>query len=62
MQTASRQRISPALTVAEFAAMNNVSQSLVRRGIADGSIPSFKVGGARRIPARFLDELQRCGR
>ncbi len=56
------QGISRALTVAEFAAVNNVSKSLVRRGIADGTIPSFKVGGAPRIPARYLEKLQSCGR
>jgi excisionase family DNA binding protein len=55
------QRVSRAYTVAEFAAATHVSESLVRRGIADGTIPSFKIGGARRIPARFLAELQKCG-
>jgi excisionase family DNA binding protein len=54
------QQVSSALTVREFAARANVSESLVRRAIADGSIPSFKLGGARRIPARFLVELQSC--
>lgn len=52
--------VQPAFTVAEFAARANVSESLVRRAIARGDIPSFKVGGARRIPARFLAELQSC--
>jgi excisionase family DNA binding protein len=55
------QQVSRALTVAEFAAAINVSESLVRRAIADGSVPSFKVGGARRIPARYLEQLQSCG-
>jgi excisionase family DNA binding protein len=54
--------ISRGLTIREFAEINGVSESLVRRGVGDGSIPSYKVGGARRIPADFLARLQRCER
>jgi excisionase family DNA binding protein len=54
-----RKRISRALSIREFAEINGVSQSVVRRKVGDGSIPSYKIGGVRRIPVSYLEQLQR---
>jgi excisionase family DNA binding protein len=51
-----------AWSVDQFAAETSVSRDTVLRGIADGSIPAYKIRTQWRIPASFLDELQSCGR
>jgi excisionase family DNA binding protein len=61
MQTAPRQQLSRGLSIREFAALNRVSVSTVNRAIARGEIPCYSVGSVRRIPSRFVEELQRCG-
>jgi excisionase family DNA binding protein len=48
------------LSIREFAYLNSVSESMVRRRVATGDIPSYKVGKARRIPAIFVERLQQC--
>ena len=53
--------ISRGVSIREFAEINGVSQSAVRRGVDAGSIPSYKIGGARRIPLSYLEQLQRPG-
>lgn len=49
------------LTVREVAESQGLTESATRRSVNQGLIPSYKVGGARRIPASYLEELQRCG-
>jgi excisionase family DNA binding protein len=60
MQTAPRQRFSHALSVKQFAALTGVSISTVNRAIGRGEIPCYTVGSVRRVPAWFLEQLQRC--
>lgn len=43
------------LAAAEVAARLGISLRTVRRRIADGSLPSVKIGGAVRIPASALE-------
>lgn len=45
------------LTAAQVAERLGISLRTVRRRIADGTLPSVKVGGAVRIPASALDIL-----
>jgi excisionase family DNA binding protein len=52
--------ISRGLTTREFATINEVSLVAARRLVYQGKIPSYKVGGSRRIPASYLEDLQRC--
>lgn len=51
-------RLSRGVSVREFAEINGISRSTVNRGIYDGSIPSYKIGGTRRIPLGYLEQLQ----
>jgi excisionase family DNA binding protein len=44
-------------TIKEVAALNKTSREHIARQIALGVIPSYKVGGARRIPAEAVDAL-----
>ena len=46
------------LTIDEFAHAVNKSPKTVRIAVSAGTIPSYKVGGSRRIPATYLDELR----
>src|SRR5450759_1088050 len=43
------------LTAAQAAARLGISLRTVRRRIADGSLPSVKIGGAVRVPASALE-------
>jgi len=45
------------LTVPEVARSLRMSEVTVWRRIADGGLPSVKIGGLRRVPARALEEL-----
>lgn len=47
----------PALSVSETASLLSVSTDTVLRRIAAGQLPSFKVGGARRIPYSAVEAL-----
>jgi excisionase family DNA binding protein len=42
----------------EFALEVGKSVKTVYKAVNDGSIPSYKVGGSRRIPRSYLDELR----
>lgn len=48
-----------AKSVKDAAMMLGVSIDTVYRRIADGSIPSFRVGRAIRVPLRYLENLNR---
>ena len=45
-------------TVEEYARLFNLAQTTVRNKISLGQIPSYKVGGARRIPAEHVASLR----
>ncbi|WP_419773382.1 helix-turn-helix domain-containing protein [Gordonia alkanivorans] len=45
------------ITTAEFCKLTHMADSTVRQGIRTGSIPSVKIGGRRRIPVSYLDQL-----
>ena len=47
----------PALSVIEAARLLSVSTDTVSRRIAAGDLPSFTVGGARRIPYSAVESL-----
>ncbi len=47
------------LTAAQAAACLGISLRTVRRRIADGSLPSVKIGGAVRVPASALEPPER---
>jgi excisionase family DNA binding protein len=44
------------LRAREVAELLNLSERTVRRWIADGTLPSVKIGGARLVP---VDEIRR---
>ncbi len=44
-------------TMPEFAETFGLSLKDVQRKVSNGTIPSFKLGGARRIPADVVDAL-----
>jgi excisionase family DNA binding protein len=48
---------SVVMTVAELGAALSLSETTIRRLCASEKIPSFKVGGSVRIPARFIADL-----
>jgi excisionase family DNA binding protein len=56
-----RQRNTPVrasdYTVAEFAEKFNLAESTVRYKISAKTIPSYLVGGARRIPADYVEQV-----
>lgn len=45
----------PLMTAAEVAALLQVSLRTVRRLIADGTLPSVRIGRAVRVPQEALD-------
>lgn len=47
----------PALSVLQTAELLSVSTDTVHRRIAAGELPSFTVGGARRIPYSAVESL-----
>ena len=55
------EQISRGLTIREFAEINSLNENTVRHAVSQGRIPSYKVAGSRRIPAAYLENLQRCG-
>lgn len=52
------QQLSEGLTIPEVARLNKLSEVTVRRHVNSGKIPSYKVGGARRIRADVLAAIQ----
>jgi hypothetical protein len=48
------------LKIRVFAELVGLSESATRAAVSRGDIPSFKVAGARRIPASYLEQLQRA--
>jgi excisionase family DNA binding protein len=44
------------LSVTEFAELTRVPRSTAYAGVKDGSVPHVVIGGAIRIPAKWLDE------
>lgn len=57
---APEQHLPRGLKIRVFADAVGLSESATRAGVSRGVIPSFKVGGARRIPASYLEQLQRA--
>jgi excisionase family DNA binding protein len=55
------EQISRGVSVREAAELNDVSQTLIRRLVRDGTLPSYKLGALRRIPLSALETLQRGG-
>ena len=53
------EQLSEGLTIREFARTNKLSERTVRRNVALGKIPSYKVGGARRIRVDDAAAIQR---
>ena len=47
------------LSVKQAAQVLGLSAETVYRRIADGSIPSFKIGRSVRVPVRFVESLTR---
>lgn len=47
----------PDYTCNGFAQKFNLSPTTVRGRVSRGEIPSYKVGGARRIPAEYVDSF-----
>jgi excisionase family DNA binding protein len=45
-------------TCDEFAKQFNKSPTTVRGQVSRGQIPSYKVGGSRRIPAAYVESLR----
>ena len=45
------------ITTEEFCARTSMANSTVRKKIRTGVIPSVKIGGRRRIPTAYLDQL-----
>lgn len=45
-----------ALTVAKVARSLGLVERTVRGLVATGEIPSFRIGGSRRIPSRWLEQ------
>ncbi len=60
-KVSTEENISRGVSVREAAELNDVSQTLIRRLVRDGIIPSYKLGALRRIPLSALETLQRGG-
>jgi hypothetical protein len=56
---APEQHLPRGLKIRVFAELVGLSESATRAAVSRGAIPSFKVSGARRIPASYLEQLQR---
>ena len=52
------EQISRGLSIREFAEINGISVHTARRAVYEGRIFSYRVGGSRRIPASYLQNLQ----
>ena len=50
--------LSRGLTIREFAQLNGIAETTARRLVDKGVIPSYKVGGSRRIRADVAAALQ----
>ncbi len=46
-------------TCDEYARRFNLSPTTVRNKVSRGEIPSYKIGGARRIPAEYVASIDR---
>lgn len=46
-------------TIPEYAKRFNYALSTVRTKVSRGEIPSYKVGGARRIPAEYVESIRK---
>lgn len=55
---ATAQRVSRGLSIREFAELNGVCESTVKRAVREGRIPSYKISNLRRIPLSYLEQLQ----
>jgi hypothetical protein len=53
------QPIPRGISIREFAKSQGMAEASIRRRVGTGEIPSYKVGGARRIPLSYLEQLQR---
>jgi hypothetical protein len=53
------QPIPRGISIREFAESQGMAVASIRRRVGTGQIPSYKVGGARRIPLSYLEQLQR---
>lgn len=47
------------LTIAEFAARASISPTTAYRKVANGDIPSVRIGSQLRIPAWYLADLSK---
>lgn len=58
-QPVAAQSVSRGLTIPEFAELNGVSASTVKRAVRAGRLPSYKISNLRRILLSYLEKLQR---
>jgi excisionase family DNA binding protein len=52
------EELSEGLTIREFARLNKISEVTARRHVNSGKIPSYMVGGSRRIRVDDAAALQ----
>ncbi|OBA63186.1 hypothetical protein A5647_04960 [Mycobacterium sp. 1100029.7] len=57
MPYTSKDSVRPDYTPNEYARRFNISPATVRTKISRGQIPSYRVGGSRRIPASYVDSI-----
>ena len=48
-----------ALSIIQTAEALGISASTVYRKVADGTIPSFRIGRSIRVPSRFIETITR---
>jgi excisionase family DNA binding protein len=58
-QPVATQSVSRGISIREYAELNGVCESTVKRAIREGKIPAYRVGKSRRIPLSHLEQLQR---
>lgn len=51
------QPIPRGISIREFAKSQGMAEASIRRRVGTGEIPSYKVGGARRIPLSYLEKV-----
>jgi excisionase family DNA binding protein len=54
-----QEKLSEGLTIREFARLHHISENTVRRNVNNGKIPSYLVGGSRRIRVHDAAAIQR---